>query len=320
MADLQSVLETLQARETEIRFKNKDWFLVRIVPYRTAEYSVEGVIVTFIDINNLKKSELYISRLNSRLEMAMNMGRLSWWELDLASNIMKTGASKSSMLGYSPEEIGPSFEDWTKLIHTDDLQRALIAMSNHIDGKASSYEAEYRILTKNGTYFWFKDRGGVTLRDKHGKALVVAGVVMDITHEKETSIALHDSEMKYSRLFHTMTQGVVYQNSEGFIVNANPAAEAILGLTLAQMQGRQSVDPDWKAVHADGSIFPGEEHPAMIALKTGKEIRDIIMGVYNPVRKAYSWININAIPLFRDNQVKPYMVYATFEDITSKIR
>jgi PAS domain S-box-containing protein len=117
-----------------------------------------------------------------------------------------------------------------------------------------------------------------------------------------------------------MVQGVVYQNDEGVILNANPAAQQILGLSLEQMQGRQSVDPEWKSIHTDGSEFPGGDHPAMQALQTGKEVHDVIMGVYNPVKKINTWININAIPLFRDGEPKPYLVYTTFEDITTKIK
>jgi len=143
---------------------------------------------------------------------------------------------------------------------------------------------------------------------------------MDITHEKEIHQALQYSELKYSRLFQTMIQGVVYQNSEGFILNANPAAQQILGLTLEQMKGRQSADAEWKAINTDGSEFPGNEHPAMIALKTGNEVHDVVMGVYNPIRKTNIWININAIPLFKDGDLKPYLVYTTIEDITTKIK
>jgi PAS domain-containing protein len=143
---------------------------------------------------------------------------------------------------------------------------------------------------------------------------------MDITHHKETDLALQDSELKYSRLFQTMVQGVVYHNTDGVILTANPAAQQILGLTLDQMQGRQSIDPEWKAIRTDGSQFPGNEHPAMVALQTGKEVHDVIMGVYNPLKKINTWININAIPLFRDVEEKPYLVYATFEDITTKIK
>ncbi len=140
-------------------------------------------------------------------------------------------------------------------------------------------------------------------------------------HEhKKAEEALRESEEKYRILFETMEQGVVYQNASGEIISANPAAERVLGLTLDQMQGRISIDPRWQAVHEDGSDFPGEEHPSMIALKTCEVVNDVIMGVFNPETEAYRWILINAVPQLRTGEDKPYQVYTTFTDITERKR
>ncbi|MBT7080934.1 MAG: response regulator, partial [Chloroflexi bacterium] len=73
---------------------------------------------------------------------------------------------------------------------------------------------------------------------------------------------LRESEEKYRTLSETMAQGVVYQDRDGAIIYANPAAEQILGLTIDQMHGRTSTDPLWRAIKEDGSDFPGGEHPA----------------------------------------------------------
>jgi len=146
-----------------------------------------------------------------------------------------------------------------------------------------------------------------------------SGTVMsfvDITAIKLAEQALRDGEKKYRTLFETMLQGVVYQNEKGEILSANPAAEKILGLTLAQMQGRTSLDSRWRAIREDESNFPGEEHPAMLALQSGQEIRGQVMGVFNPQKNAVTWIRVNAIPQFNEAGSKPYGVYVTFEDIT----
>jgi len=120
-------------------------------------------------------------------------------------------------------------------------------------------------------------------------------------------------------LFETMSQGAVYQDAEGKIIRANAAAERILGLTLDQMLGRESIDSRWRAIKSDGSDFPGEEHPAMVSLRTGKPVRDVIMGVFNPFRGERSWINVNAVPLFKQGHRRPYQVYTTFSDVTQRI-
>lgn len=132
----------------------------------------------------------------------------------------------------------------------------------------------------------------------------------------ERTAELQKSETKFRTLFETMTMGVVYQEKSGNIILANPAAEKILGLTLDQMMGRTSTHPEWRAVAADKSDLPGEEHPAMIALKTGKTIHNFVQGIYNPAMKDYVWILVNSIPLFQDGDQEPYQVYSTFLEIT----
>ncbi len=104
------------------------------------------------------------------------------------------------------------------------------------------------------------------------------------------------------------------------LLMANPAAERILGLSVEQMQGRKSVDPRWRAIHEDGSDFPGEQHPASVALRTGKAVHGVVMGVYHPQEEAYGWILIDAIPEFRGGETRPYRVYATFSEITERVR
>ena len=145
-----------------------------------------------------------------------------------------------------------------------------------------------------------------------------ANVSVDITAIKRAEQARRDSEDKYRLLYETMVQGVVFQAADGQIIHANPAAEQILGLTLDQMQGRTSIDPRWKAFHEDGSDFPGETHPAMVALQTGQAVRNVIMGVHNPVADSHRWISVSAVPRFNPGADRPYQVYATFDDITER--
>ena len=53
----------------------------------------------------------------------------------------------------------------------------------------------------------------------------------------------------------------------------------------------------------------------MVALKTGKKVKNVIMGVFNPKNKQTRWININATPLYKNKEKTPYQIYTTFEEI-----
>ncbi len=148
----------------------------------------------------------------------------------------------------------------------------------------------------------------------------VTAFFINVTERMQTEEALRDSESKYRRLFETMVQGIVYQSSDGSITSANPSAEKILGLTLDQMQGKTSMDPDWNAINEDGKPLKGDDHPAMVALRTGRVVENFIMGVANNRTNNYTWISVTATPQFKPGESKPYQVYATFDDITeSKI-
>ena len=84
-----------------------------------------------------------------------------------------------------------------------------------------------------------------------------------------------------------MTLGVVFQDKDGRIISANHAAGKILGLSEDQMLGRTSMDPRRHAIHEDGSEFHGDTHPAMVALRSGKKVENVVMGVFHPLKEEY---------------------------------
>jgi PAS domain S-box-containing protein len=135
---------------------------------------------------------------------------------------------------------------------------------------------------------------------------------------EERTRALRASEARYRTLFETMAQGVVYQDATGRIVEANPAAQRILGRSGPELLGRDSVDSAWAAIREDGHDFPGHEHPAMVALRTGQPVRDVVMGLQRPGDGSPVWIHIDATPQFRPGEREPHQVYTTFSDITAR--
>ena len=54
---MQEILRNLGRIEKEIQSKNGNWYLMRILPYRTVENTIDGAVVTFINITKQKKLE-----------------------------------------------------------------------------------------------------------------------------------------------------------------------------------------------------------------------------------------------------------------------
>jgi two-component system CheB/CheR fusion protein len=56
--DAQRVLRTLSPHDIEVETLDGNWLLVRMLPYRTGLNMIDGVVITFVDIDRVKRAEL----------------------------------------------------------------------------------------------------------------------------------------------------------------------------------------------------------------------------------------------------------------------
>jgi PAS domain S-box-containing protein len=127
---------------------------------------------------------------------------------------------------------------------------------------------------------------------------------------------LRESRERLASIFTSVAEGLVLQDARGRILECNGAAERILGLSAALMNGVDSLDPRWRAVREDGTPCSGESHPAMRTLRTGRAQRDETMGVFRP-DGSLVWLSINAEPIFGDSG-RVLAVVTSFFDITAR--
>jgi PAS domain S-box-containing protein len=176
-------------------------------------------------------------------------------------------------------------------------------------------EREWTFVRKDGTHFPVL-LSVTALRDKAGAITGFMGVAHNLTRSKAAEDALRISRERLGSIFGAMAEGLVMQDEQGTIIECNAAAGRILGLTSAQIMGRNAFDPDWGLIREDGCDFPGSEHPSIITLRTGEPMRGVVMGV----RKADGsllWISVNSEPI-RDEQGRVRAVVCSFSDITQR--
>ncbi|WP_316368972.1 diguanylate cyclase [Candidatus Thiodiazotropha sp. CDECU1] len=187
------------------------------------------------------------------------------------------------------------------------------------------------VVIANGTYEQIREKWlGILDREKNQKLLyfqVATGLMGSISlillalfayqHWKEHR-NLKINEVKFRTLFENMAQGAFYQRADGVLLDINRAGLELFGITRDQFLGRTSMDPQWKVIREDGSEIPGEQHPSMQALRTGKPVKGTILGVFNPQREVYVWLNITAIPQFMPGENSPYQAFVTMHDISAR--
>lgn len=114
-------------------------------------------------------------------------GNLGHWYWDVKNNEVRFNKLKALALGYTKEELPEKidYQFFTDKLHPDDYEGVMQNMRDHMMGLTGVYEVEYRIRTKEGRWKWFYDRGKVTRRAADGKPLFLAGIVFDITLQKQ---------------------------------------------------------------------------------------------------------------------------------------
>ncbi len=140
----------------------------------------------------------------------------------------------------------------------------------------------------------------------------------NISERKKTETALREGKEQYAMLFRGMGQGVVIQEQGGRVVEANPAAEQILGRSLDQMRRGLGFEPGWMVIRTDESAYPSEEQPSWRVLKYGAPVMGELMGIRRNSQADVVWLKIDSYPRFKENQELPVQAVTVFSDITEE--
>ena len=194
---------------------------------------------------------------------------------DHGGRFLEVNARACASLGYTRTELLAMTV--TDIEQDFDLAAAQAIWSSIVEGTTRVQCGRQR--RKDGSVFPVEVRFGL-LATAGGRRYF--GTVHDITERRRTDAQVRDSAARLRSVFQAMAEGLVLQDSAGQIIDANPAAETILGVSRNQLVGKSSLDPGWRSVREDGSPYPGHEHPAMVTLRTGQALRNQLMGVQDP--------------------------------------
>lgn len=145
-------------------------------------------------------------------------------------------------------------------------------------------------------------------------ATFYTGIFRDITERRRVERALKENERTLREINTVLGEGVYVLNSERRIVFVNPAAEALLGWSAAELLG-QDAHELFHYKRPDGTPFPAEEciaHKSLCSGEVHRNHEDYF------IRKDGTWVPVAVVtaPIVREGQVAGSVT--AFHDVTER--
>jgi PAS domain S-box-containing protein len=304
------VAETGQPERFERYFERlKIWLSVSV-------YSPErGCFVTVFDnITERKRAEEALELSRRQLADAMDLAQLANWEYDVATGMFTFDDRFFALYGTTAEregghEMTPEqyereflFPDDAHLV-TDGVAESLAASDDKF-----SYQGEHRIRRRDGQTRHVVVRVAM-VKDAAGRTVRTRGVNQDITERKEAEHALAKKEELYRTLFELCPDGILLEDTDGNILDANRALCVSTGYSREEFL-RQNVR----------RLVPPEDHGEMeahlAALRAGQKLEHEVWNVRKNGERCL--MRLNEQPLALPDGRRGILVVA--RDITERKR
>ncbi len=257
--DALEVLKTKRFIEREVEHQNGDWFQVRIHPYSTADYTINGLVITFLKVSNIKKLKVRLNQLSEELEQQglelvrtmMELREEVSRKKENATVLARQNALLASVLNsmtdgiIAVDDLGRIFmlnemaQNLSGIQVGDDLgmwidQRELLHLGTrrvvkknanpfvHILQGEAVHNVEICIRQKGdlGVRYWKLNALPLRLEQEEGQGTVIA--ISDITRQKLYEISLYESEQTKKAILEAIPDVLFRLNNEGICLDYIP--------------------------------------------------------------------------------------------------
>jgi len=228
IAEARRVLDTLEPSQQEVSTTDGEWYLRRVLPYRTQDDHIEGVVVTFADITPIKRATLGLQRLAAVARDSNDAIIL----FDFSGHLLAWNRAAEAMYGYGEAEALQLNIDALVSSELRPAQRELVERVRH--GEAiKSYEIQRVAKGGRRIEVWLTVS---LLRDEAGAPMAIATTERDVTEKNRAEQASRERESRFRQLAEANVIGVVIAaDGHDGILNANDAFLELIGRTREEL-------------------------------------------------------------------------------------
>jgi two-component system, chemotaxis family, CheB/CheR fusion protein len=245
--DAQNVLDSLVPVEAEIRSTSGRFYIRRILPYRTTDNRIAGVVVTFFDISERKRAEDHVQAAQARLQAIVEQMPTAILIADAGSGrIVMGNREAAAFLGRSTSSQMEE-NDWN-------VSRSLLK-GLYADGRPyaaqdwplfrslaqgdSVHDEEIVYVRSDGTR-GIVSASSAAVRDSNGRIVAAVGTFADITARKRGEAELRVREERYRALLDgAQDYALILIAAQGEIEAWSAGAQRIFGFSSEQVLGHQ---------------------------------------------------------------------------------
>jgi two-component system CheB/CheR fusion protein len=180
--DAEAVLRTLHAVERETGARHGRFFMVRLIPYRTTDDRIEGVVFTFVDITERKRAEKRLRESEEQFRRAIEDAPIPVIMHAEDGEVLQISRTWTDLTGYTLEEV-PTFDAWLTRAYGEGADAVRNHMHELFKGARRTLNIEFPVRTsKGGLRHWsFSASLPGKLRDNRR---FIVGMAVDITERK----------------------------------------------------------------------------------------------------------------------------------------
>ncbi len=292
---------------------------ISLSPIRDENGQIVGASKIAVDITDRKRAELERTASESRLQLALEAGRMGTWDWNLGSNVVAWSANMELIHGMTPGSFGGTFEDFQESIHPEDRDRVMSAVRQTLVDN-EDYYIEYRNLRPDGSIQWLEARGRI-ISGGRGRPDHLTGVCTDVTEQVESrqqiarfAAAAVAERDRLQQVVDVIPEGILIADSDGRIVLTNQAARDIWGEEFADTVWQSYSDHG--SANRDGESIPVDQLPSVRALQQGERVIGEQMTIQNRATGKQIPLLVNSAPI-RNDEGKITGAVTTFQDITA---